>query len=84
MQTIQHDPNDDLRPCTECPYILKRFLLSPLCAKPVYRDPVTGKSYQPCRTVRGMPGGHTINGYYQQCLGYNAEKHATVSKKVGL
>ncbi len=47
MQTVQHDPNEDLLPCTECPYVLKRMLFAPLCAKAVYRNAVNGKPYLP-------------------------------------
>jgi hypothetical protein len=84
MQTISHDPSNDLLPCSECPFIIKRFLFGPLCGKTTYRNFVTGNPYQPCVEVRSLTGGKTINGHYQQCLGYDANKHATVSRKVGL
>lgn len=84
MQTIVHDSKDDLCPCNECPYICRRMLFAPFCAKSLYCDPVTGRPYQLCRIVRGLTGGRSINGTYLQCLGYDFSRHATVSKKVGL
>lgn len=81
MQTISHDPNDDLRPCSECPHYFVRKWRQPLCGKAAYRDTVSGEPYQTCREVRGLNGGLHISGHRQQCLGYDHNKHATVSRK---
>lgn len=82
MNTIEHDPKTDMKPCVECPFVLKHWILLPRCSKSIYLDPVTGKVYQTCQQVRGRSGGMTIHGEYQQCLGYSASKNATVSRKI--
>lgn len=81
MNTVEHDSDKDLRPCAECPHILPRKFRQPLCSKAAYRNPVTGKPYQTCQKVRGLRGAKTLNGSWRQCLGYNAEKNATVSRQ---
>lgn len=82
MHTIKHDSSTDLRPCAKCPNIWERMFLSPLCAKDIFCDPVTGNPYQACRYVRSLSGGLTSDGGHLQCLGYDAETNAVISSRV--